>query len=314
MFSRRFRHIFSTARSAAPSALNSARPEHGLAFLLGIGKSGTNWAGSLLNLHPAIHCDGEFHFQYFFEAHARFTGGWWLAGNRPKVANATRAMLEELVRQGMAAAAESHPRAQWIIDRTPRTFQVLIPGAPHFYIMRDGRDVLVSFTFHQLRTASPDDFPPDARQWFTPHWEAFQRDPQSIDPGNPGLLGQEHWVRYHARRWATQLARDLSEIEAARAADTPSPTLTIRYEDLHTDTELWRHRMYEHLGLDPGVAAPLSAESRTTPGFEKEDRTNFYRRGQTGDWQSYATDNFRRWFKEEAGEALIERGYESTTW
>jgi hypothetical protein len=301
-----------TILTRRPGQISRARR---FGFLLGVGKSGTNWVGSLLNLHPRILCNGEFHFQYFFEAHQRFTSGWWLAGNRPEIARASRAALEHLIRQSLLAAASEKPAANLIIDRTPRPFEVLLPGAPHLYLLRDGRDTLISFTFHQLRTAPPENFPVDMQQWYAPHYQHFQQDPGSITRDNPGLLGEEHWVRYHARRWAEQTRHDFAAIAALQdsAGIHATPVLTLRYEDLHAATDEWRTRMYQFLDLDPAEAAPLSPGSRTTPGFNAENRTSFYRKGQVGDWKTFASDNFRRWFKDEAGQALIDLGYESSS-
>ena len=42
-------------------------------FLCGFGKSGTNWVGNLLNLHPRIMSVGEWHFQHFLHAWDEFT-------------------------------------------------------------------------------------------------------------------------------------------------------------------------------------------------------------------------------------------------
>jgi hypothetical protein len=73
--------------------------------------------------------------------------------------------------------------------------------------------------------------------------------------------------------------------------------------------------MYEHLGVDPQDAWPITAESRTAPGFGREDRASFYRKGEVGDWKNFASDPFRQWVKEEAGELLVELGYErSNDW
>jgi len=68
--------------------------------------------------------------------------------------------------------------------------------------------------------------------------------------------------------------------------------------------------MYLFLGLDPGEAAPISAETGTAPGFAREDPGAFFRHGAVGDWKRYFTDDTRRWFKEGAGELLVELGYE----
>ena len=71
------------------------------------------------------------------------------------------------------------------------------------------------------------------------------------------------------------------------------------------DVESGRRKMYEFLDLDPAEALPISGESRTAPGFEKEDPASFWRHGQVGDWRKYANDDFKRWFKAAAGEAFI---------
>jgi len=40
-------------------------------FLRAYQRSGTNWMGNLLNLHPDIVCKGEFHFKSFFDSYLR---------------------------------------------------------------------------------------------------------------------------------------------------------------------------------------------------------------------------------------------------
>ena len=39
------------------------RVEHSFFFVRGHPRSGTNWVGALLNLHPQVNCFGEFHFE-----------------------------------------------------------------------------------------------------------------------------------------------------------------------------------------------------------------------------------------------------------
>ncbi len=105
---------------------------------------------------------------------------------------------------------------------------------------------------------------------------------------------------------------DLDSMKRIEAGDngTRCRLHVVRYEQLHADTERGRRGMYEFLGEDPAEALPLSGETRTTAGFEKEDPQSFWRHGKVGDWKRYATDDFKRWFKESAGAALVELGYE----
>lgn len=282
----------------------------GLFFLLGAGKSGTNWAGRVLNLHPRIFVDGEFHFEFFYEAFARFTGADWQVGHRPAVRTEARAALNDLVRRTMLAAARGRPGLAVVGDRSPRWFQVLVPGAPHIYMIRDGRDVLVSHMFNYLRVILPEHVPDHLRAPYLENVERFKANPLEFGPENPGLLGNEEWVRHFASRWAEQLRHDLQRIEQYREGPLRSPVLQIRYEVLHKEPEATRAAMYRFLGMDPSEAAPLSTETATTPGFGREDRTKFNRKGAVGDWRNFATDKFRRWVKEKAGSTLIELGYE----
>ena len=68
--------------------------------------------------------------------------------------------------------------------------------------------------------------------------------------------------------------------------------------------------MYEFLGVDPAAAAEPTMQTRTAAGFTRSNPMWFYRSGKIGDWRNYVTDDFKKWFKEEAGEALIKTGYE----
>ena len=58
-------------------------------------------------------------------------------------------------------------------------------------------------------------------------------------------------------------------------------------------------------------AAAPSHETKTLPGFKQVDLKSATRKGQTGDWQNHFDDRLRRIFKEEAGQALVQAGYET---
>ena len=72
-----------------------------------------------------------------------------------------------------------------------------------------------------------------------------------------------------------------------------------------------RAALYEFLALDPTEAAPLSTDTNTRPGFEREDPTRFYRKGRVGDWRIHFTPSAKRWFLDEAGDLLVRLEYES---
>src|SRR5690606_25298890 len=137
------------------------------------------------------------------------------------------------------------------------------------YIVRDGRDVAVSWTYHHLRNRRPENlwwWPPEMQEALRNAGRQFDEGDEAARSAAAGLLGDEGWVRFVIGAWARQVRDDLAAIEAARERGTP--VHVVRYEELHGDIEGARSRLYRFLGLDPAQAAPVSAESWTAPGFE----------------------------------------------
>jgi hypothetical protein len=285
------------------------RREHRFFFVGGSYKSGTNWVTNLLNLHPKINVTGEFHFEELFQGLDRFTSrSWYMASKEPLRTVATES-IERLVRRSIYAATRDRPGALWLGDHTPRQMREALPGAPRFVVVRDGRDVLVSFAFHLLRARHPDELVPENRalaQEFVPQ---FRADPERFKRPSEGFLGNDAWVRKQARAWAEFLKHDTAEAERLAKANG-TRVMWVRYEDLHADLEGRRAEMYRFLGLDAKDAAAPSAETKTLPGFKQENLKSFFRKGAAGDWKNYFDERLTRIFKEEAGDALIAHGYE----
>lgn len=314
-------HDVSIELHADPPSLqgpDSTTPEHvitidGVArrlfFICGHPRSGTTWTVAVLNQHPKIFVQGEFRFEALRGAYDQLTRWpWHVAHHEPVRSEAERAARES-IRRIMGAIHVHKPGALALGDKTPRGLRVLIPGAPHVLLVRDGRDVLVSRTFHELSTNGGllGDSLYDGRMLalqraFLDDPELFQREPHR-------LLAEEHWVRMLARNWAAQIRHDLAVAEVIKARGK-TPFYELRYERMRADTEGERARLYTFLGLDPTEASPLSAANRSAPGFERETPNAFYRKGVVGDWSNYFTPQTRQWFKEAAGEQLLALGYE----
>lgn len=295
----------------APATATTGGRTFNLFFLRGHMRSGTNWCGALLNLHPKIVCEGEFHLEILASAVKRYTTEAWSLGSREPLKSKATAMFEQMVRESLLTLADRKPGALWLGDRTPAPVDPHIPGARHIVIIRDGRDVLVSWTFHQLRHGWPHNFPPKSEM--QPLLERFKADPDLFTANPELLLSHEGWVRSQARQWRTYIREHHETIARANRGEISARILPIRYEDLHADTESGRAEMYRFLDLDPAEAEPLSEKSKTVAGFKREDPKSFYRKGAVGDWPPYFTPEASRWFAEEAGEELIEMGYETTT-
>lgn len=276
------------------------------AFLLrGHMRSGTNWAGALLNLHPAIHCAGEFHFERLREPFATFAARPWMVSGFTEAVKLGEKAIENFAADCLRAVAAKNPEASLIGDRTPAMIDPELPGAPIIHITRDGRDVLVSWAFHVLRlnTLTP-------QPWLE-EWKA-QRLGRDLDQEPEFLLDHETAVRTRAKLWADYVTNHKQAQAKAEAGTLGSALHSVQYESLHADVEAGRRAMYEFLGLDPELSAPVSQGSLTEAGFGEraEDPNDFYRAGKVRGFEKYFTDDVKRWFKEEAGEALIAAGYE----
>lgn len=286
-------------------------------FVSGHPRSGTNWVSSLLNLHPQAFCDGEFHFLILRWAMDGFTSLPWYLGGQEPVRSAAERGLHQLIRDCLAERCrQRRPGADLppvLGDHTPRLFRLMIPPPEARYIVvtRDGRDVLVSYTFHLLNTRAPDVCPESIRPFFVEQLARCGSGPEAQREAAIALLGYEPWVRHYANFWSDHIWHD-KRIFGAVAAQGFAPYVKfVSYEALRADIEGGRRSLYAHIGLDPALAAPVSPETNTAPGFGgREDVTSFYRKGEPGDWRRYFTPNLARWFDETAGKALIELGYE----
>lgn len=303
---------------ADPAPLAGGGPEHAITidgitrnlfFICGHPRSGTTWSVAVMNLHPKIFAQGEFRFEALRNGFDQLTRRpWHVAHHEPVRTEAERA-LRDAVRRIMGSVSIHKPDATWIGDKTPRALRVLIPGAPHILLVRDGRDALISRTFHELSSGGDLLKDPLYAGRMLALQQAFLADPDLFKREPHRLLAEEQWVRTLARQWAQQMRHDLA-VAAVMRERGRTPLHELRYERLHADVESERASLYRFLGLDPAEAAPVSTATRSAPGFEAETPGAFFRKGAVGDWKSYFTDDARKWFKQAAGDQLIALGYE----
>jgi hypothetical protein len=167
-------------------------------------------------------------------------------------------------------------------------------GRPYVVIIRDLRDIVVSWTFY-VRNRRDD--PWNAKV-------AGLSDEESIDFAIENRL--DHWTRW-IMDWRDVLDPDLG--------------LIVRYEDLVENTEEVMSTVLDHYGIDPIEPEMVQriverhAFKRVTGGRERgqEDTSQFVRKGIIGDWVNHFTDDQKARFKQIASDALIALGYESDT-
>lgn len=275
-------------------------------FLCGCFKSGTNWVQNLLNLHPHASVRGEFHFEVLRNAVDQLTNVYWFLGSKPRLREVAMDGSEAMVRRMVYASTRDKPGATWLGDRTPNPLRTVIRGAPQIIITRDVRDVLVSWSFHHMRVDTEMGIAVPFRECWAEARPRFLEDPQGFNPLD-GLLGHEGWVRHHANHWA-HICRASREARP-KLEEEGTPVLELKYEQLHADLDGEVERLYRFLGLDPSLAEAPSERTKTRPGFGREDRKSFYRKGAVGEWEDVLPENIRGIIKECAGEEMIAAGY-----
>lgn len=278
-------------------------------FISGHMRSGTTWMRNLMNLHPDINTQSEGPLKLLAKGVEDAKKATWLTSSRDDMPAVLDDLFVRMGRDYTLALARYKPEAQWIGDHTSGHIQPIIPACPHFNIIRDGRDVLTSWTFHQLRIKFLIGEP--FKSQMAELTEQFHTDPEYFAKNPQQLFSVEAWVRSAARGWSQIVMADLAMTKRIEAGEFAGTTVCpLRYERCITETNAEQKRMYEFLGLDATLAAVPSEKTRTKAGFSKENPMWFYRSGKIGDWRNYVTDDFKKWFKAEAGEALIATGYE----
>lgn len=289
--------------------IDNAGRIHKFFFVCGCSKSGTHWVENLLNLHPDVNIKGEYHFEHLVGGFDAMLKRDFYMGSSPAVKPVAIETLHATVRRMLFAGSRDKPSATWIGDRSPRQLSQILPGSPIINIRRDGRDVMVSWNFHHMRAKRGEIFRSGVRDRALELGEDFRANPEKyLQPGT-GLLADESWFRAQARVWAGMIDAEFHQSAALREQGTP--VLQLIYERMHADVLAAQQQLCEFLALDASQAARPSAETRTLPGFEQENPTGLYRKGAVGDWRNYFTDQQKVWFKQEAGAALIQAGYET---
>jgi Sulfotransferase domain len=182
----------------------------------------------------------------------------------------------------------------------PRFIQSHFPFTPDYrkvvYVVRDGRDVAVSFYFHLIK-----------------HWHLDIETPFSefLVQFNGGSFA-------HKTPWADHVLNWLD--------NSPSDFLLVRYEDLQDNAAVELTKVLEFAGLSVDSDAVQSAlefssferlqqyekyqfHLSNSPLALSDSSIQFMRKGQVGDWRNYFTEELLEQFMQVHGKALERLGY-----
>ena len=261
-------------------------------FIRGHAKSGTNWLNRLVNLHPEINAKGEFHLENLFSGLiSTFESPFGiLKKNEDQLLDHFYTFVENLI----SHYCDSFPMCG---DRTPGPItDSYIPGRKCLYISRDGRDVLVSWTYHAFRKRLHSNPIMLEKQIF------FDSDPNYFELNKHQLLDDKEYVTGFASKWNNFILRDLENMARADLGHLNLPYFHIRYEDLHQNLDYFLRKIFNFLGVDSSAVAQIPANLQ--PGFDKINNMSLYRRGEAGAWKEYFNSEQENWFTEMASEAI----------
>ncbi len=292
-------------------------------FIFGHARSGTTLLTRLVRLHPEVHCNYQAHFftrrpllkslvntpeaeEWLTRKSNRWNHGRDLSAVMLRAA-ADFVMEREAAAEHKRIVGDKSPLSN-IHGQAVREMASLYPDAKLIYIIRDGRDVLISERFRNFVEESRFLSSEDRRTM-----EALRKEPEAFTSGKRSLFTPA-FIRRMAASWVT----DVSEVEAEGKRLFLAGFLTLRYEDLLSEPFEEMAKVWRFLGVKriaAGLAKEVQSEMASNPDEEwqarrNEDIASFLAKGQTGNWRTLFTATDRAEFKQVAGELLVKWGYE----
>jgi hypothetical protein len=292
-------------------------------FILGHARSGTTLLMRLARLHPEVHCNYQAHFftrapllkslvnspeaeEWLTRKSNRWNQGGDLSAAVMRAA-ADFIMERDAAREGKMIVGDKSPSST-IHGQAVRDMHAIYPDAKLVYIVRDGRDVLISERFRNFVEESKFLTRDDKRIM-----EDLRKDQGSFTSGVRSIF-TDSIIRRVASGWAA----NLKEIEEEGRRYYAENFLSIRYEDLLGKPFEEMSGLWKFLGVqnvDSSLAGQINAEMSSNPDGEWQAERNqgiasFLPKGQAGNWSRLFTEKDRATFKEVAGEMLIRWGYE----
>lgn len=291
-------------------------------FIMGHARSGTTILMRLARLHPAVHCNYQAHFftrapmlkslvdtpeaaDWLSRKSNRWNQGRDLS---PLVMRAAADFIMEraAAREGKRLVGDKSPSST-IHGQVVRDTHAVYPDAKLIYIVRDGRDVLISERFRNFVEDSKFLTAEDRRII-----EALKIDQAPFTDGRRSIF-TDTFIREIGQRWVD----DLTEIDAEAKRLYPNAYFSLRYEDLLAQPFAEMLKLWTFLGVSAEAALEAEVQKEMGQNLDEEwqarragDIASFLPKGKAGNWRNMFTAHDRQVFKEIAGEVLVKWSYE----
>jgi len=291
-------------------------------FILGHARSGTTLLMRLARLHSEVHCNYQAHFftrrpllkslvdtpeaeEWLTRRSNRWNYGRDLS---PLILRAAADIIMErdAAREGKRIVGDKSPSSV-IHGQAVRDLHAVYPDAKIVYIVRDGRDVIISERFRNFIEESKFLTAEDKRIIAN-----LRLDPAPFENGRRSIF-TEAFIRRTAGDWA----HDLQETEDESHRLFGDNFYGLRYEDLLERPFDEMKKVWVFLGVkaDRSLEKMIVAEISSNPDEEWQSRRNediasFLPKGQTGNWTRLFNERDKATFKAAAGEMLVRWKYE----
>lgn len=294
-------------------------------FIFGHARSGTTLLARLIRLHPEVHCNWQAHFftrrpllkslvdTPEVEEWLKRRSNRWNSGSdlSPLVLRAAADFILErdAAREGKRIVGDKSPSST-IHGQAVRDLAAVYPDAKLIYIVRDGRDVLISERFRNFVEESRFLTSEDQRII-----DSLRKDQGQFMDGRRSIF-TETFIRRVAKGWVS----NLQEIEGEGQRLFGKYYLVLRYEDLLEDPFAEMQKLWKFLGVKKtgkSLEKAIRAEMSSNPDEEWQAKRNegiasFLPKGQAGNWRRLFTEKDKAIFKEAAGTMLIKWNYEKS--
>ena len=292
-------------------------------FIFGHARSGTTLLMRLVRLHPEVHCNYQAHFftrkpllksfvdtpeaeEWLTRKSNRWNHGRDLS---PIILRAAADIIMErdAAREGARIVGDKSPSST-IHGQAVRDLHTVYPDARIVYIVRDGRDVIISERFRNFVEES---------KFLTAEDKRIIAD-MRLDLIPFGNGSRSIFTETFIHRKAGDWAEDLGETENEALRLFGDNLYSLRYEDLLEQPFDEMKKIWEFLGVKTGkfqkdkILAVMSSNPDEEWQFHRsEEIASFLPKGQAGNWARLFTARDKQVFKEVAGEMLVRWRYEN---